>query len=161
LKKKILVILFCSFFSLISCESDTISIYQPNFTEDKIDFPFTEIDDGRFVTIYRNNTEDNISYSLIMVSQGNLIAQSQDQDYCEGVTALRNSKDVKEWIPINFNYSAISENSILNKNDHPNQISYSLPKGTYLLMLQDSKICNRDNHVIFDVKRNKAFETSK
>ena len=159
MKKKILVILFCSFFSLISCESDTISIYQPNFTEDKIDFPFTEIEDGRFSVIYRNNTKEIIPYSLIMLQ--NNIEDSQNQDYCEGVNALRNGKNVKEWTPINDNYSVMIENPALDDSDHPNGVSYNLPKGTYLLMIQDSEICNRDNHVIFDVKGNKAFETSK
>ena len=161
MKKKILVILFCSFFSLISCESDTVSIYQPNFTEDKIDFPFTEIENGRFVVIYRNNTEDSIAYSLVMVANTNPIIESQSQDYCEGVTALRNDNIVEEWQIINPNFSAKSENSVQNQNDHPNQVSYSLPIGTYIIFLQDSQTCNRDNHVIFDVKRNKAFETSK
>ena len=159
MKKKILVILFCSLFSFIACGSETATIYQPILTEDKIDFPFVEIESGRFIVIYRNNTEDSISYSLVMMSQGNLIVKSQLQDYCEGVTALRDGKNIKEWTIINSNFVAQSESSVPNQNDHPNQVSYRLPSGTYMIYLQDSETCNRDNHVIFDVTSNKAFET--
>lgn len=159
LKKKILVILFCSLFSFIACGSETVTIYQPILTEDKIDFPFEEIENGTFTVIYTNNTENSIFWSLILISQGKLIAESQSQDYCEGVTALRNGKNVKEWTKINDNYEAVSEEKIGNKNDHPNQVSYSLPMGTYTFFLQNSDTCNRDNHVIFDVTTNKAFET--
>jgi len=157
LRRKVLVSLFVLLFSVIACGSDQVKIYEPQFTEDKIEFPFTEIDKGNFSAIYRNYTENRISYSLIMASNGSLLENAQDLDYCEGISAIRNGKLIKEWVFINFNYSAIAEMSVATQVDHPNLVSYNLPKGTYILALQDNPTCNKDNYVIFDVKTNDAF----
>ena len=156
--RKVLILLFILVFSVIACGNDRPEIYEPVFTEDKIEFPFTELDKGKFTVIYRNYTEDRISYSLILAStSGSLLENSQDLDYCEGISAIRDGKLIKEWVIINFNYSSVSEMSIPNQEDHPNLVSYNLPKGTYILALQDSPTCNKDNYVIFDVKTNDAM----
>ena len=109
------------------------------------------------MAIFRNQTDDSIAFNLIMVS--NEITKDPDSlDYCEGVNALRQGSQILEWVPINFNFSAIAESAVENKNDHPNLISYNLPVGTYLLMLVDSDSCSKDNYTVFNVKENKNFE---
>ena len=155
MKKIILVSLLIIF--IFSCGSNENVIIETPITKDKIEFPFEELDDGQFITIIRNNHFDSVSISLIMLS-GTIIPDSQSLDFCEGVDAVRNGKIIMEWQPINLNYSMVPEINIENQNDHPNLISYNLPVGTYLFMLMDADSCNRDNHVVFDVKRNKYIE---
>ena len=107
--------------------------------------------------IYRNIEQEPITISLIMLSTS-IIPDSQSFDFCNGVMALRNGKEIMEWTPINFNYSMKPESLIENQNDHPNLVSYNLPVGTYLIMLMDSKTCSKDNYTVFDVKKNKYIE---
>ena len=46
---------------------------------------------------------------------------------------------------------------VLNQNDHPNLISYSLPMGTYLLFLMDGIDCNENQYDVFDISTNDAL----
>ncbi len=153
--KKIALVVFLLLF-VFSCEAEN-KILEPSLTKEKIEFPKKELDQGEFMAIFRNQTDDSIAFNLIMVS--NDITKDQDSlDYCEGVNALRQGKQILEWAPINFNFSAIPESAVENQNDHPNLISYNLPVGTYLLMLVDSDSCSKDNYTVFNVKGNKNFE---
>ena len=153
--KKIALVVFLLLF-VFSCEAEN-KILEPSLTKEKIEFPKKELDQGEFMAIFRNQTDDSIAFNLIMVS--NDITKDQDSlDYCEGVNALRQGKQILEWTPINFNFSAIAESAVENQNDHPNLISYNLPVGTYLLMLVDSDSCSKDNYTVFNVKENKNFE---
>jgi len=137
----------------LGCD-DTTTIYETYVSENKIEFPFEEIDNGQFISIFRNTHNESIPLSVVMVSKNEVLTDSQNKDFCEGVNALRNGKNVLEWTIINHNYSFIPESEVENQNDHPGVISYSLPKGTYMIMLMNSSECNKDNYVIFDVNTN-------
>jgi len=153
--KKIFFILPLVFVILFACGEET-KILEPELTIDSIQFP-KELDDGRVIVIYRNYEEESIPFSLFLLNQ-TIIPNSDKEDFCEGVTAYRNGKAVKDWTPINYNYSMMPESQVENQNDHPNLISYNFPVGTYLIMLMDPKSCSKENYVVFDVKRNKYIE---
>tara|TARA_Y100000768_G_C23730200_1_gene564465 strand:+ start:61 stop:549 length:489 start_codon:yes stop_codon:yes gene_type:complete len=155
--------IFITFFILslaIACGNDDINIYEPLLTKEKVEFPFEDIENGKFQVIFRNYEDESIAYSVVMISNGTVIENSQEMDFCEGVTALRNNKQVSEWLPINYNYSAKPESQIENQNDHPNLISYSFPKGTYIIMLQDITGCSKENYSVFDVLTNDGLQLS-
>ena len=160
MKKKLLIgfsLIFLVF--SFSCEDDTkVKIFEPNITSNKIDFPFNEIDSGKFGVIYRNNGDDPITISLMMLSQGELIENSQNKDFCDEVNAIRKGVSINGILPINFNIPVSPENSVANQNDHPNLISYSFPIGTYMILLMNSDSCSTDNYVIFDVKTNDGIQ---
>ena len=154
---KRIIILSTILFIFFGC-SDTKPIHESYLYQDKIEFPFEEIDNGKFITIFRNLHNESISLSVVMLTQNEVLKDSQSLDYCEGVNALRNGKNVLEWTIINHNYSFIPESSVENQNDHPGMISYSFPKGTYMIMMMNQSECNRDNYVIFDVNTNEGIE---
>jgi len=89
-----------------------------------------------------------------MLSNQEIKEDSLTFDYCEGVNAYRQGKNIKEWIVINHNFPITPENDVENQNDHPNLFSFNFPKGSYMIMLMNSENCSRDNYVIFDVKEN-------
>ena len=153
--KKILLLVLLLLL-VFSCEAES-KILEPTVTKEKIEFPLRQLDQGEFVAIYRNTSNDSISMSLIMVSN-KIIKDSDSKDFCEGVSAIRQGKQILEWTPLNYNVSIHAESTVANQNDHPNLISYNLPVGTYLLMLMDSESCSRDNYTVFDVKKNENFE---
>ena len=63
-------------------------------------------------------------------------------------------ENIKEWIPINYNYSQFLKISSKIKMIILNLVSYNFPIGTYLGLLMDSESCNKDKYDIFDVKTN-------
>jgi len=158
LLRKVLILLLILLFSVIACGNDQNKIYEPIVSKDKIEFPFEKNKDGTMIIIFRNYDSESIKLSLLLISQNELVNNSQTKDFCEEVNLLRSGIMVEEWIPINFNYPIINEGAIINQNDNPNLISYNLPMGTYIVMLQDSESCNRDNYITFDITTNKAFE---
>ena len=146
------------FIFVLGCEEEK-KMYETALYEDKIEFPFEEIDNGKFMNIFRNYHKDSVSLSVVLLNKDReVLPNSQNLDYCEGINALRNGKQVLEWIIINYNVSFIPENEVPNQNDHPGLISYNLPKGTYLVLLNDSEDCNKNNYAIFDVITNDAIE---
>ncbi len=157
--KKILSLVFLLIF-VVSCGDDSVKILEPNVSADNIDFPKEKLKDGKFTAIYRNNTEESVSISLLLISK-TIIDDSNSVDFCEGVDALRNGKQILEWTPINYNLSITPETSVINANDHPNFVSYNLPVGTYIIMTMDSDSCNEENYSVFDVQGNKSFEGEK
>ncbi|MBK90766.1 MAG: hypothetical protein CL772_06275 [Chloroflexi bacterium] len=140
-------------FTMTSC-SDETAIYEPQISDSKIEFPFDERENGKFISIFRNESENTVPISIIMLSNQEIKKDSLTFDYCEGVNAYRQGKKIKEWTVINHNYPIKPENDVENQNDHPNLFSFNFPKGSYMIMLMNSENCNRDNYVIFDVKDN-------
>ncbi len=102
--------------------------------------------------------DESIPLSVVMLTQNEVLIDSQSLDYCEGVNALREGKNVLEWTIINHNYSFIPESTVENQNDHPGFISYSFPMGTYMIMMMNQSECNKNNYVIFDVNTNEGIE---
>ena len=157
MKKYVIILIFLPFL-FISCGDKEPGIYETLVSDVKIEFPFKEIDNGKFVNIFNNSGSELVSISVVMLSNGVVILDSQSKDFCEGVLALRDGKNIAEWIVINHNFSVIPSKEILNENDHPNLISYSLPMGTYMVMLMDEEPCNKNKYVIFDVKTNDGIQ---
>ena len=151
--KKILLVISVILFTFISCSEEN-SIYEINIDETKIEFPFQERENGRFLSIYRNQSEKIVPISILLISNQEILENSQNIDFCEGVNAYRSGKIVQEWVVINHNYPLIPEKEVQNQNDHPNLFSSNFPKGTYLVMLMDVDSCTKDNYVIFDVEKN-------
>ena len=60
----------------------------------------------------------------------------------------------------NHNILIIPEKEVLNQNDHPNLISYSLPIGTYLLFLMDGIDCNENQYEVFDITTSDALRNN-
>ena len=154
--KNILLVISVLLFTIISCSEDA-SIVEITIDESKIEIPFEEREDGRFLSIYRNQSEETVPISILMVSNQEILENSQNLDFCEGVNAYRSGKIIKEWVVINHNFPLIPEKIVENQNDHPNLFSSNFPKGTYLVMLMDVDSCTKDNYVIFDVKKNANF----
>ena len=140
------------------CGEKEVPIIEPNISKDMIEFPFEEIENGKFTAIYRNNTEDSVPITLVMLSQNEVIKDSSNKDFCNEINAIRKGIALENVIPINLNLLVENENSVINQNDHPNLVSYSFPKGTYMILLMNSTSCNRDNYVTFDVKTNDGIE---
>ena len=139
---------------MLSCE-DQINIYEPSINPEEIEFPFESRDSGKFSVIYQNETNESVSYSLIMASKpGTLIENSKNLDMCEGINAIRSNKLVLEWTVLNLNYQIIPNSAIENENDNPNLISYNLPIGTYIITLMDEIKCSKENYKVFDVTSN-------
>jgi len=158
LMRKILILLLILLFSVIGCGNDQVKIYEPIVTENKIEFPFKKLNNGKMGVIFRNHHTESINISVILISRDELIDDSQNQDFCNDIKLMRSGIMIEKWVTIQFNFPVISEGAIANQNDNPNLISYNLPKGTYLVMLQDSESCNRDNYITFDIKTNDAFK---
>ena len=72
------------------CSEET-RIYESYLYEDKIEFPFEDIESGNFINIFRNNHNSSVPASIVMVSN-EILKDSQNMDFCEGVNALRNGK---------------------------------------------------------------------
>ena len=141
----------------LSCEDDS-RVFEPEVTKSSIFFPFESRDNGKFMALYRNNLKINIPITFAMAKQGEVMEDSQNYDFCPDILNLRNGIANPDWFLINFNYPIVAEDSVLNKNDHPNLISYSLPKGTYIALLMDSDGCNKDQYAIFDITTNDALD---
>ena len=156
-KAFILLVLLLSFFA---CSNKDVSIHEFIVSKDKIQIPTNEIDDGKFNVIFRNYDSNSINVSFYLTKQG-VTNNSQSLDYCEGINAIRDGKNVVEWTIINPNFSVKPETEVINVNDHPNIINYNLPVGTYLLMLMDAKDCSKDNYQIINVKNNSYIESLK
>ena len=75
----------------------------------------------------------------MMLSQNEVIADSSNKDFCNEVNAIRKGIALENVIPINLNLLVENEKSVLNQNDHPNLVSYSFPKGTYMILLMNSR----------------------
>ena len=143
-------------FIIIGCSNETL-VFEPEINNEKLSFPFNELDNGELVIIVRNLSNKIEPINMFLISS-DLIKDSKNQDYCNEVSKIREGRFIPEWVLLNANIPMIPESEVLNQNDHPNYIRYNLPKGTYLLMLNHPETCSRDNYITFNIKTNKAFE---
>ena len=70
-----------------------------------------KIENGKFTAIYRNNAEDSVPISLVMLSQNEVITDSSNKDFCNEINAIRKGIALENVIPINLNLLVENENS--------------------------------------------------
>ena len=154
--KKLLISFSIVLIFSLAC-SDEAEIIEPVVSEDSIVFPFDSRDNGKFISIYRNYSESSIPITFVMSRAREVIKDSQNYDFCPDLLNIRNGISLEKWVVVNLNLSIKPEDSVLNKNDHPNLVSYTLPIGTYVALLMDGDDCNNDHYHIFDIKTNDAI----
>lgn len=154
--KKLLILFSTVLIFSLAC-NDESEIIEPVVSKDSIDFPFDSRDDGKFISIYRNYSESSIPITFVMSQDRRVMEDSQNYDFCPDLLNIRNGVATDKWAVINLNLSIKPENNVLNKNDHPNLVSYTLPIGTYVAFLMDGNDCNNDQYHIFDIKTNDAL----
>ena len=140
----------------IGCEDDAL-IIEPKVSIDSVDFTFENRENGRFMSIYRNNAEQGIPITFVMAKQREVLPDSQDYNFCPDIQNYRKGVVNPDWFVVNHNILMTPEREVLNQNDHPNLISYSLPMGTYLLFLMDGIDCNENQYDVFDISTNDAL----
>ncbi len=156
--KKILILLPILFALLFGC-SEEKNIFEPEVKLDSIDLPFESRENGKFGFIYTNNSTESIVITMAMVKSGEILVDSQNYDFCPDIINLRNNIANPNWTMINFNFPITSESKIVNKNDHPNLISYSFPKGTYLAFLMNAEGCDKNQYDVFDITSNDGLQS--
>ena len=67
------------------------------------------------------------------------------------------SKNIPDTWTIFTDINLFSEKNVPNQNDHPNLVSYSLPKGSYVIFFDKFDKCTKDSYVTFDVNTMDAF----
>ena len=154
--KKIFILLCFSVLTIIGCGDDAL-IIEPKVSIDSVDFPFENRENGRFMSIYRNNAEQGIPITFVMAKQREVLPDSQDYNFCPDIQNYRKGVINPDWFVVNHNILIAPERDVINQNDHPNLISYSLPMGTYLLFLMDGIDCNEDQYDVFDISTNDAL----
>ncbi|MFL2654100.1 MAG: hypothetical protein ACJ0J5_07090 [Dehalococcoidia bacterium] len=154
--KNLFILSLVFIFFIIGCSEETF-IYEPEINNDKLSFPFEERDGGKLGVIVRNLSSKIEPINMFLITR-DVITDVKNQDYCNEVSKIREGRFIPEWTAINSNLPMMPESEVTNQNDHPNLISYNLPKGTYLLMLNHSETCSRDNYITFIIKTNSAFE---
>ena len=85
-----------------------------------------------------------------------IMLNKNELDLCPQLELLK-SKNIPDTWTIFTDINLFSEKNVLNQNDHPNFVSYSLPKGSYLVFTDNFDKCNNDYYVTFDVKTMDAF----
>ena len=157
--KKTLSILALCLLTFIACSDNEAKVYEPVLSKEKIEFPFESLEDGMFSVIYRNYDDQIIPIHLHLVSEvGEVIEDSKELDFCQDVMSIRNGRFIPNWTMINGNFAVIPESAVPNQNDHPNLVSYNLPMGTYIILLDGPETCSRENYVTFDITTNKVIE---
>jgi len=141
---------------IFGCSDDKDKIYEPVVNADSISFPFESKKSGKFIAVYRNNSDKSIPFTFAYVKQGEILENSQKYDFCPEIMNIREGINTTDWILINHNYSLIPEDAVPNPIDHPNMISYSLPLGTWIAFLMEGKQCNKDQYEVIDILTNEA-----
>ena len=154
--KKIFFILPLVFVILFACGDET-KIFEPKVTADSLEYSFTSKKNGKFVAIYRNQTNKTIPITFAMAKQREIMKDSQNYDFCPDIINFRKGTVNPDWFVVNLNLPIVPENSILNQNDHPNLVSYKLPQGTYIGFVMDAEGCNDDQFDVFDITSNDAL----
>ena len=154
--KKILVITTLMLFLFLGCEEKQ-NIYEPKVTADSLEYSFTSKENGKFVAIYRNQTNKTIPITFAMAKQREIMEDSQNYDFCPDIINFRKGTVSPDWFVVNLNLPIMPENSVLNQNDHPNLVSYKLPQGTYIGFVMDAEGCNDDQFDVFDITSNDAL----
>ena len=140
---------------IISC-SDTDKSYEVEMATDDINWPFEEIDNGKFTVLFKNSAPNNFQMTLGYLGQ-QIIPNKDQKDFCPIIESV-NSGTVPEEVTIFTQINIINEQNVQNKNDHPNFVSYSLPKGSYIIFTDKFDKCNNDSYITFDVKTMDAFD---
>tara|TARA_Y100000996_G_scaffold341552_1_gene278880 strand:- start:760 stop:1245 length:486 start_codon:yes stop_codon:yes gene_type:complete len=159
LKKIFILLCFSVLITIIACGDDSL-IIEPKVSIDSVDFPFENRKNGKFMSIYRNNGELGIPITFVMAKQREVLSDSQDYNFCPDIQYYRKGVVNPEWFVVNHNILIIPEKEVLNQNDHPNLISYSLPIGTYLLFLMDGIDCNENQYEVFDITTSDALRNN-
>jgi len=140
---------------IISC-SDTNKSYEVEIGANEINWPFQEIDNGKFTVLYKNSSINDIR--MLLVYYGNQIILDKDQkDFCPQMELIKSGIIPEGAVLIN-DLNLQQEQNVANVNDHPNFVSYSLPKGSYINFADKFDKCNEDSYVTFDVKTMDAFD---
>jgi len=155
--KKLFILLSFVLIIFVGCQKET-PIIEPEVTKSSVTFPFDSRDNGKFISIYRNNSADSIPITFIMTRQREVIEDSKKLDFCPDILNIRKGIELENWAIVNWNYPIIPEINVENQNDHPNLISYSLPIGTYIAFLMDADGCTKDQYSVFDIKTDKGIE---
>ena len=143
----------------LACSNEA-EIIEPEVSEDSIVFPFDSRDNGKFLTIYRNYSDKTIPITFALIKQNEIFENSQNYDFCPDIMNIRKGINSTDWILINYNLAIVSEKSVQNINDHPNLVSYSLPKGTWIAFLMERAECNEDQYEVIDILTNEGVQIS-
>ena len=153
--KKTFLLIGILIISIISC-SDTQTTYEVEIAADEINWPFEEIDNGKFNVLLRNSSINDIRMLLLYFGQ-QIILDKDQKDFCPQMESIKNGIVPEGTILIN-DLNIQQEQNVPNQNDHPNFVSYSLPKGSYVFFADKFDSCNKDSYITFDVKTMDAFE---
>ena len=157
MKKKFLSIGILLIF-IISC-SDTGNSYEVEMATDEINWPFEDIDSGKFGVLYRNSSINDLRILLVYFGQ-QIIFDKDQKDFCPQMELIK-SGVVPEGILVINDLNLEQEQNVPNQNDHPNFVSYSLPKGSYVVFADKFDTCNKDSYITFDVNTMDAFNLIK
>ena len=152
--KKFFLLIGILLIFIISC-SDTNSSYEVEMSGEEINWPFESIDNGKFTVLFKNSAPNNFQMTLGYLGQ-QIIPNKDQKDFCPLIESIKNGTAPTE-VTIFTQINLVSEPNVPNKNDHPNFVSYSLPKGSYLVFTDNFDKCNNDYYVTFDVKTMDAF----
>ena len=139
---------------IISC-SDTGNSYEVEMSTDEINWPFEEIDNGTFTVLFRNSSINDLRILLVYFGQQIIIDKDQ-KDFCPQMELIKSGVVTGGPVVIN-DLNLEQEQKVPNKNDHPNFVSYNLPKGSYVVFADKFDTCNKDSYITFDVKTMDAF----
>ena len=153
MKKKFLFIGILLIF-IISC-SDTNPSYEVEMSGEEINWPFESIDNGKFTVLFKNSSDYDLNMKFIWLGD-QIILDKNELDLCPQLELLKSENIADKWT-IFTDINLFSEKNVPNKNDHPNFVSYSLPKGSYIIFTDKFDKCNNDSYVTFDVNTMDAF----
>ena len=152
--KKILLIVGILLIFIISC-SDKVNSYDVEMGSEEINWPFEDIDNGKFAVLYRNSSLTDFRMMLVYFGQ-QIILDKDQKDFCPQIELI-NKGVISEGMAVINDLNLVSDQIVPNQNDHPNYVSYSLPKGTYIVFADKFDKCNNDSYVTFDVNTMDAF----
>ena len=152
--KKIFLTIGILLIFIISC-SDTQTTYEVEIAADEINWPFEEIDNGKYNVLLRNSSINDIRMLLLYFGQ-QIILDKDQKDFCPQMELIKSGVVPQGAVLIN-DLNLVQEQNVLNENDHPNFVSYRLPKGSYVVFADKFDKCNNDSYVTFDVNTMDAF----
>ena len=156
--KKIFLFVGILLIFIISC-SDEIKSYDIEVGGSETSWPFKDIDNGKFTVLFKNSSINDIRMLLVYFGQ-QIIFDKDQKDFCPQMELIK-SGVVPEGILVINDLNLEQEQNVPNQNDHPNFVSYSLPKGSYVVFADKFDTCNKDSYVTFDVKTMDAFDLIK
>tara|TARA_Y100001970_G_C13682208_1_gene578261 strand:+ start:93 stop:542 length:450 start_codon:yes stop_codon:yes gene_type:complete len=148
-----------SIFFIVGCGDSELEIQEIEISSTEINFPFEERKNGKFISIFRNNGNEIVPISLFLIIR-DTNDSLKNKNYCDEVNLIRQGRFISDWTIINGNLPIIPEKEIINQNDHPGLVSYNLPLGTYILMLNNEVACSEKNYKVFEITTNDAFEVN-